>query len=93
MKLELLNPQGKNNQQILGSDHNVLASYGLLGLLAKKGSVDPEQDFAMTWSRSSSTKPPEKLLALKKSDELILATDPDREVHIGTFVNTTSKRC
>ena len=72
----------KTINKYLGSDYNVLASYGhIRDLPAKKGSVDPEQDFMMTWEQSpSSTKPFREIKeALKKSDELILVTDPDRE--------------
>ena len=74
--------KAKTINKYLGSDYNVLASYGhIRDLPAKKGSVDPEQDFMMKWEQSpSSTKPFRKIKeALKKSDELILATDPDRE--------------
>ena len=74
--------KAKTINKYLGSDYNVLASYGhIRDLPAKKGSVDPEQDFMMTWEQSpSSTKPFREIKeALKKSDELILATDPDRE--------------
>ena len=46
MKLVLLSPrQGKNSNKYLGSDYNVLASYGhIQGFTSKKGSVNPEQD-------------------------------------------------
>ena len=74
--------KAKTINKYLGSDYNVLASYGhIRDLPAKKGSVDPEQDFMMKWEQSpSSTKPFREIKeALKKSDELILATDPDRE--------------
>lgn len=72
----------KTIQKYLGNDYQVLASYGhVRDLPAKKGSVDPERDFAMTYN------PIERNLrhvdaiakALKKADTLLLATDPDRE--------------
>ena len=45
--------KAKTINKYLGSDYNVLASYGhIRDLPAKKGSVDPEQDFMMTWSRA-----------------------------------------
>ncbi|MED5227731.1 MAG: type I DNA topoisomerase, partial [Pseudomonadota bacterium] len=74
--------KAKTINKYLGADYHVLASYGhIRDLPAKKGSVDPEQDFLMTWEASpKSTKPFREIKeALKKSDELILATDPDRE--------------
>ena len=60
----------------------VLASYGhVRDLPAKAGSVLPEQDFAMLWEQSAASQPRLKELAaaVKHSDVLVLATDPDRE--------------
>ena len=78
--------KAKTINKYLGADYHVLASYGhIRDLPAKKGSVDPEQDFLMTWEASpKSTKPFREIKeALKKSDELILATDPDLSlIHI-----------
>ena len=74
--------KAKTINKYLGADYHVLASYGhIRDLPPKEGSVDPEQDFLMTWEASpKSTKPFREIKeALKKSDELILATDPDRE--------------
>jgi DNA topoisomerase I len=66
----------------LGPDYTVLASYGhVRDLPAKDGSVDPEQDFRMTWEIAADSRKHVKAIAdaLKDDDTLILATDPDRE--------------
>ena len=66
----------------LGKDYEVLASFGhVRDLPAKDGSVDPEQDFAMLWEIGDrSTKHMSDIVrAVKASDKVILATDPDRE--------------
>jgi len=66
----------------LGKDYEVLASFGhVRDLPARDGSVLPDEDFAMSWEVDTASK---KRLAdignaLKNADELILATDPDRE--------------
>ncbi|ODT26471.1 MAG: DNA topoisomerase I [Kaistia sp. SCN 65-12] len=66
----------------LGKDYEVLASFGhVRDLPAKDGSVLPDEDFAMSWEVDTASK--KRLTdignALKNADELILATDPDRE--------------
>ena len=66
----------------LGKDYEVLASFGhVRDLPAKDGSVDPEQDFAMQWEvGDKSTKHMSDIVrAVRASDKVILATDPDRE--------------
>lgn len=72
----------KTIQKYLGKDYTVLASYGhVRDLPPKKGSVSPDNQFAMTYQ------PIERNLrhveaiakALKQADGLLLATDPDRE--------------
>ncbi len=66
----------------LGNDYTVLASYGhVRDLPPKDGSVDPEHDFEMKWEVSPQSKKHVKAIAdaLKTDNELILATDPDRE--------------
>ena len=66
----------------LGSGYEVLASFGhVRDLPAKDGSVDPEQDFAMLWEvGEKSTKHMSDIVrAVRNSDKVILATDPDRE--------------
>ncbi len=66
----------------LGSDYTVLASYGhVRDLPPKDGSVLPDDDFDMKWEIASDSKKHIKAIvdALKGDNELILATDPDRE--------------
>ena len=66
----------------LGSDYTVLASYGhVRDLPPKDGSVLPDDDFDMKWEIASDSKKHIKAIvdALKEDNELILATDPDRE--------------
>ncbi|GAA6182283.1 type I DNA topoisomerase [Shimia sp. NS0008-38b] len=74
--------KAKTINKYLGSDYTVLASYGhIRDLPAKNGSVDPDDDFEMTWEIGNSSRPHVKAIAdaLKDDNELILATDPDRE--------------
>jgi DNA topoisomerase-1 len=74
--------KAKTINKYLGKDYNVLASFGhIRDLPSKDGSVDPENDFAMTWAVDSDSRKRIKDIAdsTKASDELILATDPDRE--------------
>ena len=74
--------KAKTINKYLGSNYTVLASYGhVRDLPAKDGSVDPEHDFAMTWEIAADSRKHIKAIteALKTDDELILATDPDRE--------------
>lgn len=74
--------KAKTINNYLGKDYEVLASFGhVRDLPAKDGSVLPDDDFAMIWEVDTNSK---KRLAdignaLKNADELILATDPDRE--------------
>ena len=66
----------------LGSDYEVLASFGhVRDLPAKDGSVDPEQDFAMQWEvdDKAAKRLSDIVRAVRASDKVILATDPDRE--------------
>ncbi|MFN8615312.1 MAG: type I DNA topoisomerase [Vampirovibrionales bacterium] len=66
----------------LGTDYTVLASYGhIRDLPSKNGSVDPDNGFAMAWEldKQSEKRVVDIEKALKQADELILATDPDRE--------------
>ncbi len=74
--------KAKTINKYLGSDYTVLASYGhVRDLPPKDGSVQPDDDFAMTWQVASDSKKHIKAIvdALKDDPELILATDPDRE--------------
>ncbi|KXF77638.1 DNA topoisomerase I [Paramesorhizobium deserti] len=74
--------KAKTINKYLGSGYKVLASFGhVRDLPAKDGSVRPDEDFAMSWEVDT---PSAKRLndiakAVKESDGLILATDPDRE--------------
>lgn len=66
----------------LGSDYQVLASYGhVRDLIPKEGAVDPEQDFAMRYDIiERNRKHVDKIVAAaKKADAIYLATDLDRE--------------
>ena len=74
--------KAKTINKYLGSDYTVLASYGhVRDLPPKDGSVDPDDQFAMKWEVASDSKKHVKAIAdaLKEDNELILATDPDRE--------------
>ena len=74
--------KAKTINKYLGSDYEVLASYGhVRDLVNKDGSVLPEDDFAMKWQlgeRAGKTIKDIKS-AVKKADALFLAPDPDRE--------------
>ncbi len=74
--------KAKTINSYLGSGYKVLASYGhIRDLPSKNGSVDPADDFAMVWDTdpASAKRVREIADAVKGADELILATDPDRE--------------
>lgn len=74
--------KAKTINKYLGADYEVLASYGhVRDLPARKGSVQPDQHFAMTYSPiEKNARHIESIAkALKKADALLLATDPDRE--------------
>ncbi|MGF1463038.1 MAG: type I DNA topoisomerase [Maricaulaceae bacterium] len=74
--------KAKTINKYLGKDYKVLASYGhVRDLPAKDGSVDPDNDFAMSWDVDSKAQKRLKDItdAVRESDSLILATDPDRE--------------
>lgn len=74
--------KAKTIKKYLGADFEVMASYGhLRDLEPKEGAVDPDHGFAMRYQTIEKN---EKHLAaiakaLKKADQLYLATDPDRE--------------
>ena len=74
--------KAKTIEKYLGGDYRVLASFGhVRDLPPKDGSVDPDEDFAMKWEVASDSKKHLKAIkdALKDDQNLILATDPDRE--------------
>ncbi|WP_027486209.1 type I DNA topoisomerase [Allorhizobium undicola] len=74
--------KAKTINKYLGSGYKVLASFGhVRDLPAKDGSVLPDQDFEMLWEVDGASQKRIKDIAdaVKSSDGLILATDPDRE--------------
>ncbi|MBK1866453.1 type I DNA topoisomerase [Taklimakanibacter albus] len=74
--------KAKTINKYLGKDYTVLASYGhVRDLPPKDGSVRPDEDFAMSWEvdGKSAKRVSDIAAALKDTDRLILATDPDRE--------------
>jgi DNA topoisomerase-1 len=84
MKVVVVESPGKVKaiNKYLGSGYTVLASYGhVRDLPSKDGSVQPDDDFAMTWEvEAKGAKRINDIAdALKGADTLILATDPDRE--------------
>ncbi len=74
--------KAKTINKYLGKDYEVIASFGhIRDLPSKDGSVLPDEDFAMSWAIDSAGKKriADISKALVGADELILATDPDRE--------------
>ncbi|WP_295852905.1 type I DNA topoisomerase [Tardiphaga sp.] len=74
--------KAKTINKYLGSDYEVLASFGhVRDLPAKNGSVDPDANFQMIWEidPKAAGRLNDIARALKGADKLILATDPDRE--------------
>ena len=74
--------KAKTINKYLGSDFTVIASYGhIRDLPSKNGSVKPEDNFAMTYEVDPNSQKHIKAIAnaLKNSEKLYLATDPDRE--------------
>ncbi|MBV37208.1 MAG: DNA topoisomerase I [Rhodospirillaceae bacterium] len=74
--------KAKTINKYLGDDYIVLASYGhVRDLPSKDGSVVPDDDFAMTYVTDDKSAKHVKAIAdaMRGSDKLFLATDPDRE--------------
>jgi len=74
--------KAKTIKKYLGKGFEVLASYGhVRDLIPKEGAVDPDHDFAMKYQLiERNTRHVDAIAkALKKADNLYLATDPDRE--------------
>lgn len=74
--------KAKTINKYLGSNYDVIASFGhVRDLPSKDGSVEPLNDFAMHFESDARGKEHIKAIAdkVKKSDGVILATDPDRE--------------
>jgi DNA topoisomerase-1 len=74
--------KAKTLKKYLGSDFEVLASYGhVRDLIPKNGAVDTENDFAMKYDiiERNSKHVDAIAKAVKSADSIYLATDPDRE--------------
>ena len=74
--------KAKTIEKYLGPGYTVLASYGhVRDLPPKDGSVDTDHDFDMKWEIGYDSRKHVKAIAdaLADDNELILATDPDRE--------------
>ena len=74
--------KAKTIEKYLGKDFGVLASYGhVRDLVPKEGAVDPDNDFEMKYEIIDKNERHVSAIskALKNSDALYLATDPDRE--------------
>ncbi len=74
--------KAKTIGKYLGDQYIVLASYGhVRDLPPKDGSVRPDEDFAMTYETDARSvgRLRDIANALRKADNLFLATDPDRE--------------
>jgi DNA topoisomerase-1 len=74
--------KAKTIEKYLGSDFKVLASYGhVRDLVPKEGAVDPANGYAMRYEPIERNEKHVRAIetALKKADNLYLATDPDRE--------------
>ncbi len=74
--------KAKTINKYLGSDYEVLASYGhVRDLVNKDGSVLPDENFLMKWQLGERAEKNVKDIkkAVKKASALYLAPDPDRE--------------
>lgn len=74
--------KSKTIKKYLGKDFTILASYGhIRDLLPKTGAVDPDNNFEMRYEIIDKNKKHVDAIvkALKKAENLYLATDPDRE--------------
>ncbi len=74
--------KAKTINKYLGRGFEVLASFGhVRDLPAKDGSVDPDDDFKMLWEvdAKAAKRLSDIAAAVKETDRVVLATDPDRE--------------
>jgi DNA topoisomerase-1 len=74
--------KAKTLKKYLGRNYEVLASYGhVRDLEAKEGAVDPEQDFHMRYALVERNRKHVDAIAraAEQADQILLATDPDRE--------------
>ncbi|MDR1267050.1 MAG: type I DNA topoisomerase [Holosporales bacterium] len=84
MKLVLVESpaKAKTINKYLGSEYQVLATYGhVRDLPSKQGSVDPEAGFTFRWEldERGAQQMGKIAKAVKGKEQLLLATDPDRE--------------
>ncbi len=74
--------KSRSIERYLGDDYTVMASFGhVRDLVPKNGAVDPDKSFAMAYQVIKENERHVDAIrkALAKADDLILATDPDRE--------------
>ncbi len=74
--------KAKTINKYLGADFHVLASYGhIRDLPSRDGSVRPDDNFSMSWETDARSKKHIQDIekAVRQSEKLYLATDPDRE--------------
>ncbi len=74
--------KARSMSKYLGTEFKALACYGhVRDLMPKKGAVDTENDFQMTYEIVERNRKHIDLITreMKKADSLYLATDPDRE--------------
>ena len=74
--------KAKTIGKYLGKEFEVISSYGhVRSIPSKNGAVLPEKDFAMTYEVNDKAKKRVSEIAskVKVADEILLATDPDRE--------------
>jgi len=74
--------KAKTINKYLGKDFTVLASYGhVRDLVPKEGAVDPDNGFAMRYDLIEKNEKHVEAIAraAKSADDILLATDPDRE--------------
>jgi DNA topoisomerase-1 len=74
--------KAKTLKKYLGRDFEVLASYGhVRDLEAKEGAVDPDNDFSMRYALVERNRKHVDAIAraAEDADQVLLATDPDRE--------------
>lgn len=74
--------KAKTINKYLGKEYQVVASFGhIRDLSTNTGSVNPKENFALTWDIDSKSQKHIKTItdAAANADKIILATDPDRE--------------
>jgi len=77
--------KAKTINKYLGKDYTVLASYGhVRDLIPKEGAVDPDNGFAMHYDVIEKNEKHVDAIAkaAKGADDILLATDPDRERYL-----------